>query len=1022
MAVRHESVRLELNDAGFSTKMAKNAAATAMLAKELDHLDGTSVDTARDTDALGKSVDRTTKSTKEYSLETAVAEERTNRFRKGLREQAKAAIDAEQGIDRLSDSAVRGGRAIDQYSGRLGILLRGFAVLGPTLAPIATVGVAGVAGLASQLGFAATGALSLVVAAQGVGDALKAVNEAALEPTTANLEKAREAMSRLGPEAQAFVTRFQEIRPALTDIRDAAAAGWFPGLTESLTELEDIAPEVATLFNEIGTVGGNLVAEGAAAFAGPEWADFRHFVAMEAPKALNDLGHTLGNVAKGLAELWMAFGPLNSSFSSWLLDASRGFADWAEGLSQTEGFAEFVDYVQTNGPKVADAVVAIANAVLQIAEAAAPLGGPVLDALTSFANLIADIADSPLGTPIMTAVAAMSALSLATNVATAATLRLKAAQAALGMGGAGAAAKGKGALLGGPGGVALAGYLGNEFVSSQGEKAQDNTFDVNFGNSSPLNAIKALTSWDADKFVGSDIVKRIFTGPDVKNVEDMGFAAMAARGAFDALTTSVTETEAAAADLQARFTSLSEVLTKQGAFDAYQASLDSLTESVKRNGQTLDANTEAGRENRENLNLIAERAAQYAETLEGADRKRYLQGAIQDFKEAAEKAGGLDRRAREVLRGLRDLAKVKVDPKINVDTAAAKAALQSFKAQLADIHDKKITVSTTFRNFFDGPAGAGAKKTPKVPQIPGMQVPGVGADGTTVPKTGLPYADRHLYLLADGERVTSNRHGQVDNSPKALDLINRGLLNDRILGLANGGTTGKQSKNLGSSLVPTGPQRGDSILGLHMAANGAYIALTDWIKELEKSRDTLQSENDARQSLITELGDTIGSRFTTALFGNTDPWSAGGSLADAIGILNGDTAAANAFTGNVGRLQALGLDDPGALNALLSQADAATIANIAATATPEVIAQYEASFQARQTAVTNAQNVAMAAQTATLVAAQAATTAKLDQVVAEIKRLQGVTQDVGPSAGKATGSALKKSTGKGARNIKKGGK
>jgi hypothetical protein len=41
---------------------------------------------------------------------------------------------------------------------------------------------------------------------------------------------------------------------------------------------------------------------------------------------------------------------------------------------------------------------------------------------------------------------------------------------------------------------------------------------------------------------------------------------------------------------------------------------------------------------------------------------------------------------------------------------------------------------------------------------------GTGADGTTVPKTGLPYADRHLYLLADGERVTSNRHGQADKA------------------------------------------------------------------------------------------------------------------------------------------------------------------------------------------------------------------------------------------------------------------
>ena len=143
----------------------------------------------------------------------------------------------------------------------------------------------------------------------------------------------------------------------------------------------------------------------------------------------------------------MPTAPLNSDFSGWLVKASDGFDQWAQGLSQTEGFEEFIAYVRENGPLVAEATTAIANAVVQIVQASAPLGGPVLKAITGIANAISAIADSPLGTPIMSMVTAMSALSLATNAATAATLRLKAAQSSLGGGAAGSSGTKPGATV-----------------------------------------------------------------------------------------------------------------------------------------------------------------------------------------------------------------------------------------------------------------------------------------------------------------------------------------------------------------------------------------------------------------------------------------------------------------------------------------------------------------------------------------------------------------------------------------------
>lgn len=368
MAVRREKVLLELED-HFSGPMARAATQTALLDRSLKSLDGSAVRTERSLPGTTRQVDGLTRS-----------------------------------VDRSSGS-------INQLTGRLRLFADAAAVLGPSLVPISAVAVPAITGLASQLGFATLGMGSLVVASQGVGDALKAVNDAALEPTAANLEKASKAMEKLGPDAQAFVARFQELRPVLGDIRDAAASGWFPGLTDSIGSLERIAPRVASIFESIGKAGGNLVAEGASALAGPQMAEFLSFVESNAPQALDDLGRTIGNVIKGMSDLWMAFDPLNDDFSTWLLDASRAFSGWSENLSSTEGFQEFVDYIRTNGPRVADALAAVGSALVEIVVALAPLGGPSLKIIEAFASAVGAIAESDLGTPVLAAVAAYAALN-----------------------------------------------------------------------------------------------------------------------------------------------------------------------------------------------------------------------------------------------------------------------------------------------------------------------------------------------------------------------------------------------------------------------------------------------------------------------------------------------------------------------------------------------------------------------------------------------------------------------------------
>src|SRR5690606_24046435 len=96
VATRRERVILELNDS-FSAEMMKAVAATRLLNAELNRLSGQSVQTSRGTAAMHRD------------------------------------------LDRISASATKADRSINQLTGRLRVIADLAAVLGPSLVPIGAV-------------------------------------------------------------------------------------------------------------------------------------------------------------------------------------------------------------------------------------------------------------------------------------------------------------------------------------------------------------------------------------------------------------------------------------------------------------------------------------------------------------------------------------------------------------------------------------------------------------------------------------------------------------------------------------------------------------------------------------------------------------------------------------------------------------------------------------------------------------------------------------------------------------------
>lgn len=372
MGVRRERVVLELEDQ-LSTSMLRAAAATALLDKNLDSLD--------------HDVVRTHKTTRTLANET----------------------------DGLSRSTGRAEKDIDKYSGRLALLGQVLGALGPAAVPIAGVAVPAVAGLAAQLGFAAAGAGVTVLAFQGVGGALDALNKAALKPTAENLKAAKDAMAQISPEARQFVRQLRDMLPELHALRDLSAGGIMPGFSEGLKGVETALPRVEAVVSAISKEIGSIGADLGGAIANGQADALLNLLATEGPAALRAMSTAVGHTAHALANLWIAFTPLNHDVSAMLVQATREFDRWTAGLADTAGFQEFIDYLHTTGPQVADTLGAIGNALVQIVEAAAPIGGPVLHVIGALANAIAKIADSDIGTPIFGLIAAISALNLVTS-------------------------------------------------------------------------------------------------------------------------------------------------------------------------------------------------------------------------------------------------------------------------------------------------------------------------------------------------------------------------------------------------------------------------------------------------------------------------------------------------------------------------------------------------------------------------------------------------------------------------------
>lgn len=106
---------------------------------------------------------------------------------------------------------------------------------------------------------------------------------------------------------------------------------------------------------------------------------------------LPKIGQIFGNVFLGIGNLMKAFAQNSASIFDWLVNLTAQFKSWSEQVGKSEGFKQFVQYVQQNGPVIMELIGNIVRALVAFGTAMAPIASVLLRFVTALAGFVANL-------------------------------------------------------------------------------------------------------------------------------------------------------------------------------------------------------------------------------------------------------------------------------------------------------------------------------------------------------------------------------------------------------------------------------------------------------------------------------------------------------------------------------------------------------------------------------------------------------------------------------------------------------
>lgn len=244
------------------------------------------------------------------------------------------------------------------------------------------------------------GQYQLAQASQAVTAAQRAQQAAWQKTATAGgdaLDTLNQKMASLSPAQQHFAKFLFGLKDDLLQLRAAAAEPFLPQAETAVTGLLKYLPGVERFISKVADGLGHIAIQAVDALGNPVWQRFFGYIDDTAVPSMQQLFEVGENVAQGLISLFLALTPFNKPVGEGLVEMTKDFAEWADRLDKTQGYRDFLAYVQENGPRVVHFIGEIGQLLIALVKASAPLGSIVLRVLSALVDVI-----NSIPTPVLT--------------------------------------------------------------------------------------------------------------------------------------------------------------------------------------------------------------------------------------------------------------------------------------------------------------------------------------------------------------------------------------------------------------------------------------------------------------------------------------------------------------------------------------------------------------------------------------------------------------------------------------------